>query len=94
MAILRTVLSVLNYVLYFAWSAIDRIFQAFGLTWLGVVCGLAVISVLLRLFARNLVGTSVAVYQDHRKAQRAQGAEKHKAAAARGRGASTSSRKG
>lgn len=85
-------INIVNRVLYFAYETIDQIFQSFGLTWIGVVVGLAVISTILRLFAANLVGTSLNIYQSHEQASKQQRIEKQKAKAATGRGAATSSR--
>ena len=92
MDIIRLAVTAINFVLYFPLMWLDEIFMTFGLSWLGVVCGLAVVSVILRLFAANLVGTAVNLRDDHRRAQKAQVAEGKKAMKARGRGASTSSR--
>ena len=49
-------------VLYYALLLMELIFNAFGLTWISVVSGLVLSSVLLRLFAANLVGSAHGVF--------------------------------
>lgn len=85
--------TIINKILFFAYESIDRIFQAFGLTWLGFVSGLAVISVILRLFAGNLVGTAMNIRQSRQEAAAHQRVEKQKAKASTGQGASYSTRR-
>lgn len=83
-----------NQVLYFAYDTINKIFHSFGLSWLGVVCGLVIISTVLRLFASNLVGTAVNIHHTRQEAVTQQRIERKKAKAATGRGASTTTKKG
>lgn len=85
-------ISIINQILYFSWRCIDLIFQAFGLTWVSFTVGLAVVSVILRLFAGNLVGTAMNIRHDRAEAASQQRIEKRKAKSARGRGASYSTR--
>lgn len=82
-------IKIINQVLYFAYDTIDKIFQAFGLSWVGVVTGLAVISVVLRLFAANLVGSAVPAMHEGASAWKQQRAEKQKAKQAVGLGKSS-----
>lgn len=87
--------SVANQVLYFGYDTMDKILQAFGLSWAGLVVGFAVISVILRLFAANLVGTAVGI-RDTRRASAAREAKvaRNQARASRRRGASYSTSTG
>lgn len=86
--------SVINQLLYFGYDSFDKILKSFGLSWVSLVTGFAVISVILRLFASNLVGTAVNVRHARQEAAAQQRIEKNKARAARGRGAATTTRKG
>lgn len=90
MEILALVMKVVNYVLYSAFTWIDAIFNAFGLSWLGVVVGLAVMSVVLRLFAANLIGSAISLHKSREKASDEQYVEQQKARRSIGRGASKS----
>ena len=85
--------NVVNQILFFAYSAVDRIFQAFGLSWIGFTVGLATISVILRLFAGNLVGTSVNIHRSRQNASAEQRIERQKTKASTGQGASYSTRR-
>lgn len=84
--------NIINQILYFAYYAIDSIFKAFGLSWISFTVGLAVISVILRLFAGNLVGSAMNVHHERKEAATQQRIEKQKAKASTGRGASYSTR--
>ena len=92
MEILLLAVKAINYVLLAAFTWISAFFEAFGLSWLGVITGLAVISAVLRLFASNLVGAAVHLGRNHEQAAVQQRIEKSKSRAAVRRGASTSSR--
>lgn len=78
------VISVINRVLFFAYTVMDSIFQACGLSWIAVVCFLVVISTILRLFAANLVGTALNVHASRQEASAAQHIEAKKARQAKG----------
>ena len=84
--------NVANQILFFSYSSIDRIFQAFGLSWLGFVAGMAVVSVILRLFVGNLVGSAISAGNSRQEAAAQHRIEKKKAKAASGQGASYSTR--
>lgn len=84
--------NIINQILFFAYRCIDSIFQAFGLSWVTFTVGLAVVSVILRLFAGNLIGTAMDIRHDRAEAAAQQRIEKQKARSARGRGASYSTR--
>lgn len=85
--------TIINKILFFAYESIDRIFQAFGMTWIGFVSGLAVVSVILRLFAGNLVGTAMEIRKDRQEAAAQQRIEKQKTKEVTGQGASYSTRR-
>lgn len=88
MEILQFCLSILNMVLYYSFLMVNMIFDAFGITWLGFVCGLAVVSVLLRLFAANLVGAAVALHDRREAVARQERLDRHSAQLALGPGSS------
>lgn len=85
-ALMNTFVKVVNQVLYFAYDTIDKIFQAFGFSWVGVVTGLAIISVILRLFAGNLVGSAVPAMHEGADTWRQHRAERNRAKEAAGLG--------
>lgn len=62
MEMLGTFFSLINQLLYLAYLMVSYIFQAFGISWIGFVVGLVVISAVLRLFVANLVGSSIFVH--------------------------------
>ena len=64
-----TFVGLINQILFFCYSALDQTLQRFGLSWLGLVVGFATISVVLRLFASNLVGTAISM-RDTRRANK------------------------
>lgn len=82
-------IDIINLILYSAWDWLNQILIAFGLSWAGLTVGLAVISVILRLFAANLVGASVNMHHTRQEAAKQQKIEKQKARSSRGLGAST-----
>lgn len=85
-------INIVNQVLFFAYDVINQIFGAFGLSWIGVVVGLAVISTILRLFASNLIGTALNIHHERQEAAVQQRIEQQKARISSGRGAASSSR--
>ena len=91
---MQVFISVVNLILYSVWDWLNKILQAFGLSWTAIAVGLVVISVILRLFASNLVGTAVNIHHSRQDAGRQQRKQKRAERRSVGRGASTSSRKG
>lgn len=89
---MKIFVSIINQILFSVYTWMDEIFQAFGLSWLGVVVGLAVVSAILRLFAANLIGTSLNIHHERQEAAAQQRIEKQKTRYSTGRGASSSSR--
>lgn len=87
--------SIINLLLYSAWDWLDQILRAFGLSWAGLAVGFAVISVILRLFAANLVGTAVGIRDERRStAAREARVARKQAQSVRKRGSSYSTSSG
>lgn len=84
--------NIINLILYYSWLCAEYIFNAFGLSWLGVVVGLAVISAILRLFAANLIGSAMAIPQSKPTASAQQRIERKNFRRSAGRRVSNSPR--
>lgn len=83
--------SIINQILYFAYSTIDQIFRVFGLSWVTVAVGFAVIAAVLRLLTSNLVGAAMTVGSSRPQAAHEQRIAKKTERRSVGRGASKSS---